>query len=307
VADAHNPHWSQLKEGGSVFGMRLLFFVYRVAGPLVFRIFLFPVVCYYVVFRRQSYHASRLYLARLRAFSSTAPAPRYWNVFAHFWSFGISLLDKLSVWSGKLTLASVVLHNQQVMEELLAANKGALMLISHLGNFEICQALSESMPGFKLTVLHHTRHAEKFNSVLNRHKAPSSITLHQVTDLDMGVAMQLGEKVGAGEFLALAGDRVAIGNPESAVTVDFLGQPAPFPSGPVILALALQVPIVTVFCIKEAGRYHIYFETLWQGGGVKRAERKGLIRAMIQRYAGRLEYYCLKAPLQWYNFYSFWH
>jgi predicted LPLAT superfamily acyltransferase len=307
VADANDLHWSQLKEGGSVLGMRLLLLVHRFGGPLVFRLFLFPVVCYYVLFRRQSYRASRLYLTRLRGFSRASPAPNFWHVFAHFWNFGISMLDKLNVWSGRLTLADVVLHNQQLMEGLLAAHKGALLLISHLGNFEICQALSERMPEFKLTVLHHTRHAAKFNSVLNRYKGTASITLHQVTDIDMGLAMQLGEKVGAGEFLALAGDRVAIANPDSAVTVDFLGNPAPFPSGPFILGLALQVPIITVFCIKEAGRYHIYFETLWDGGGVKRAARKGLMTELIQHYAGRLEYYCRKAPLQWYNFYSFWH
>lgn len=307
MADANNLHWSQLKEGGSVFGMRLLLFVHRFGGPLVSRIFLFPVICYYVLFRRQSYHASRLYLARLHEFSRAVPAPRFWHVFAHFWSFGIALLDKLGVWTGKITLADVVLHNQQLMEGLLAANKGGVMLLSHLGNFEICQALSESMPEFRLTVLHHTRHAGKFNSVLNRHKEVSAITLHQVTDLDMGFAIQLGEKVGAGEFLALAGDRVAISNSASAITIDFLGRAAPFPSGPFVLGLALQAPIVTVFCIKEAGRYHIYFETLWQGGGVKRAERKELLTELVRNYAARLEYYCQKAPLQWYNFYSFWH
>lgn len=307
MSDANNLHWSQLKEGGSVLGMRLLLVVHRFGGPLIFRIFLVPVICYYVLFRRQSYQASLLYLTRLRGFSGNSPAPRISSVFAHFWNFGISMLDKLSVWSGRLTLADVVLHNEQLMEGLLAGKKGGLLLISHLGNFEICQALSERMPDFNLTVLHHTRHAVKFNSVLNRYKGTSSIKLHQVTDIDMGLAMQLGEKVGAGEFLALSGDRVAINNPNSAVTIDFLGHPAPFPSGPFILGLALQVPMITVFCIKEAGRYHIYFETLWEGGGVKRGARKGLITELIRQYAGRLEYYCRKAPLQWYNFYSFWH
>jgi predicted LPLAT superfamily acyltransferase len=307
MANANALHWAQLKEGGTVFGMRLLLFVHRWGGPLIFRIFLFPVICYYVMFRRQSYRASRQYLMRLHEFGGALPAPRFWHVFAHFWSFGLTLLDKLGVWSGKITLADVDLHNEQVMLDLLAANKGGLLLISHLGNFEICQALSEKVPEFRLTVLHHTRHAVKFNSVLNRFKGNSSITLHQVTELDMGMAMQLGEKVGAGQFLALSGDRVAVDNPASAIAVDFLGQPAPFPSGPFVLGLALQAPIIAVFCIREAGRYNIYFEVLWQGGGVKRTERKALMTQLVRNYVARLEYYCQKVPLQWYNFYSFWH
>jgi predicted LPLAT superfamily acyltransferase len=307
MANANALHWAQLKEGGTVFGMRLLLFVHRWGGPLIFRTFLFPVICYYLVFRRQGYRASHEYLARLHRSSGVVPVPRFWHVFAHFWSFGISLLDKMSVWSGRITLADVELHNEQLMVELLRARQGGVLLISHLGNFEICQALSETMPEFRLTVLHHTRHAVKFNSVLNRHKGNSSITLHQVTELDMGVAMQLGEKVSAGQFLALSGDRVAVDNPASSLAVDFLGHSAPFPSGPFVLGLALQAPIITVFCIREAGRYNIYFEMLWPGGGVKRAERKALMNELVRNYAARLEYYCQKAPLQWYNFYSFWH
>ena len=306
-ANARAPHWSQLKEGGSVLGIRALLFVHRVGGALLFRLFLFPVICFYVIFRRHSYRASRFYLERLHEFSGAVPPPRFWHVFAHFWSFGIALMDKLSVWTGKITLADVVLHNQRLMEQLLAEGKGGVILISHLGNFEICQALSQGLPDFRLTVLHHTKHAVKFNTVLNPHKGASSIAVHQVTELDMGVAMQLGEKVGAGQFLALSGDRVAIDNPASSIEASFLGRAAPFPSGPFILARVLQAPIVTAFCIKEAGRYNIYFELLWEGGAVKRAERNALIPELIRKYAGRLEYYCQKAPLQWYNFYSFWH
>jgi predicted LPLAT superfamily acyltransferase len=302
-----NAHWSQLKEGGSVLGMHALLLVHRVGGPLLFRVFLFPVICFYVLFRRQSYRASRQYLERMHAVSGRVRSPRFWHVFAHFWSFGISLLDKLSVWSGKITLEQVTVHNSQFIEQLIAERKGGVILISHLGNFEVCQALSQRMPDFRLTVLHHTKHASKFNSVLNRHKGTSSITVHQVTELDMGIAMQLGEKVGAGEFLALSADRVAIDNPASSMKTQFLGKDAPFPTGPFVLGLALQQPVIMVFCIKEAGRYNIYFETLWVGGGVKRAERHALIAQLVGKYAGRLEYYCQKVPLQWYNFYSFWH
>lgn len=303
----NHPHWSQLKEAGSVTGMRILLFAYRWGGRVLFHILLFPVICFYVLFRRRSYRASLDYLTRVHAFTGTFPTPHIWHVFSHFWSFGTSLLDKLRVWTGAITLEDVTLHNQHIVDKLLAEKKGALLLISHLGNFEICQALSERIPDFLLTVLHHTRHAVKFNTILNQYKGSSSITLHQVTELDMGIAMQLGEKIGAGQFLAMAADRVAIANPASSRTLNFLGHPAPFPSGPFILGLVLQAPIITVFCIKDAERYHVYFDVLWEGGTVKRGARDLLIARLMQQYVEKLEYHCRRSPLQWYNFYPFWH
>jgi predicted LPLAT superfamily acyltransferase len=287
--------------------MRILLFAHRFGGQLIFRILLVPVICFYVIVRRQSQSASTDYLSRMHRFTGTFPAPRIWHVFLHFWNFAGALLDKLSVWSGEITLDDIVIHGRQTMDDLVAAKHGGLLLISHLGNFEICQALSEKIPDFRLTVLHHTRHATKFNQLLNQYKNASSIALLQVTDLDMGVAMQLSERVTSGEFLAMSADRIAIDNPGSAVTASFLGAPAPFPSGPFILGLTLQAPIVTAFCIKEAGRYNVYFETLWEGGEVRRRERTDVISGLMHAYVKRLEYYCQRAPLQWYNFYSFWH
>jgi len=128
----------------------------------------------------------------------------------------------------------------------------------------------------------------------------------QVSDLDMSVAMQLSEKISAGQFIAIAADRVAINNTERCARLDFLGHPAPFPVGPFVLATALQAPVLTIHCIRQAGRYHIYFEYLWHGGGINRRNRQQQIDNLMQGYVQRLQHYCLQAPWQWYNFYPFW-
>ena len=51
------------------------------------------------------------------------------------------------------------------------------------------------------------------------------------------------------------------------------------------------------------------------GMGQQRGERVELpprardeaIGRYVAEYAARLEYYCREAPLQWFNFYDFWH
>jgi len=286
--------------------MRLLLAVYRYGGRWLFRGCLLPVIGFYVVFQRSSYRASRDYLDKMHGANSAFPRPRAWHSFYHLWHFGDALLDKLGVWMGRITRQDVVLHNGHIIDELLARKQGALILISHLGNFEICQALSETRPNLRLAVLHHTQNAMKFNRVLNDYNQGSEVELLQVSDIDIALAMQLSEKISTGQFLAIAADRVAVDNMNRSSTVDFLGHPAAFPTGPFVLATALQAPVLTIHCIRREGRYHIHFEYLWQGGVVARRNRDQKIQDMMKTYVQRLEHYCLKAPWQWYNFYPFW-
>jgi len=53
-------------------------------------------------------------------------------------------------------------------------------------------------------------------------------------------------------------------------------------------------------------RYRIHFEPLADFSQVERADRDVAIRAAIDRYASRLEYYCRLAPYNWFNFIDFW-
>ncbi|MFA5496225.1 MAG: hypothetical protein WC247_15780, partial [Porticoccaceae bacterium] len=234
------------------------------------------------------------------------PRPRPWHVIRHLWSFAVTLHDKFAVWKGELRRDDVALYHSEIIDELLAARRGALILISHLGNFEICQALSQTRPKLRLTVLQHTAHAAKFNRVLGGYNRDSAVELLQVADLDIAAAIRLNEKITAGEFIAIAADRVAIDNAAKSATRDFLGHPAHFPAGPFALAMALQAPVLTVHCIKQGGRYHIHFDYLWRGGAVVRRQRDERRDALIDAYVTRLETFCLAAPWQWYNFFPFW-
>ena len=300
-------HWANIAESGTIIGMRILVFVYRVGGPWLFKVFLFPVICFYFLVKSDSRQTSREYLHRVRRKAKQLPPVTLLLNFKHFWQFSLALIDKFAIWTGKIKLEQVVLHNLELVDQMVANKQGGIIAISHLGNFEICHALSQSHPGVKLTVLHHTKHAEKFNQVFNQYTNKSTVQMLQVTDMDAALAVQLSEKIEHGEFIAIAADRVPINNPSAIVACEFLGEPANFPRGPYILANALAVPMLLLICIKQQGIYHIYFETLSEGGKVKRFEREAFIRKTAERFAKRLEYYTCKAPLQWFNFYDFWH
>ncbi len=299
-------HWAEIAETGTILGIRILVFAYRLGGPWLFKIFLFPVICFYFLIRSDSRQISREYLHRVQGKAKQLPPVTLLLSFKHFWQFALTLIDKFAIWMGKIKLQQVVLHNLELVDQLVANKQGGIIAISHLGNFEICHALSQSHPGFKLTVLHHTKHAEKFNQVFNQYTDESTVQMLQVTDMDAALAMQLSEKVGRGEFIAIAADRVPINNPSATVACEFLGESANFPRGPYVLANALAVPMLLLICIKQQGTYHIYFETLSEGGKVARSEREAFIHKTAEKFAKRLEYYTCEAPLQWFNFYDFW-
>ena len=50
----------------------------------------------------------------------------------------------------RLALAAATLHQPELIDEFLAAKRGGIFLISHLGNFEICRCLSITRPGTRL-------------------------------------------------------------------------------------------------------------------------------------------------------------
>ncbi len=303
----HQTHWANIGEAGATTGMRFLLGCYKLGGAPLFKLFLFPVMVYFFVFRSQARQHSQAYLQRAIPGFTPQAGGAYRLGFAHFWSFALALIDKLAVWMGRIKLADVAIHNDELIEDLLARKQGALFLISHLGNFEICRCLSARHTNLRLTVLMHTKHAQKFNRLLEEQVGESNIDIIQVTEITPATAMMLSERAERGEFIAIAGDRVAVTHPENCLLVNFLGDQAPLPVGPFMLASILRTPLIALFCLREQGRYQIYFEQLSASVQVSRMHRREQLTQLAQAYAERLEYFCRREPLQWFNFFDFWH
>jgi predicted LPLAT superfamily acyltransferase len=79
------------------------------------------------------------------------------------------------------------------------------------------------------------------------------------------------------------------------------------PVGPYVLASVLECPVHLLFCLRRPAGYRVYFEPFCTQVRWQRAQRDAIIADLAQRFAARLEHYLLMEPLQWYNFYPFWH
>lgn len=280
--------------------------MYRLMGRRGYQCFLYPVMVYFYLTRRRSRKASARYLDRIRDYLPLEQGKGL-STFRHFMKFGEILLDKLLVWMGEIGRDDVVFENPSQFEKLDQQKRGGVIVVSHLGNTEVCSALAHQMPDIRLTLLVYTQHAVKFNTLLKQVNQASRIDMVQVTDMTPALAMLLSERVENGEYVVLAGDRTPVtGGDKRAVRVDFLGSPAPFPQGTFLLAGLLKCPVYWMFCIKQSTRYHIFLEQFSDQFKWDRRHREKDIEQAVQAYANRLGDYCQKAPLQWFNFFDFW-
>jgi predicted LPLAT superfamily acyltransferase len=163
------------------------------------------------------------------------------------------------------------------------------------------------MPGLKLTVLTHTKHAARFNRLLAQLDPESQLNLMEVTELSPVTAMLLSDKIAQGEFVAIAGDRIPVSQNPRIALAQFLGATAPFPVGPYILASLLQCPTYLMFSMRTGDTSEIHFQLFRESIRLPRRRRDEALAGLVAVYAGRLEHFCLRAPLQWSNFYDFWH
>jgi predicted LPLAT superfamily acyltransferase len=299
------PHWAAINEASCVAGMRLLFWVCRVAGRWPFRLVLYPVLVWYVATQPAARRVSRDYLARVGRYATVPQGVL--GVLRHFAAFAENILDKMLLWGGAFDTSTVATHGAAPLLELIAARRGALLVCSHLGNLDLCRVMAHQVPGLTLTVLVHTRHAQAFNAMLARIDPRSTLNLLQVTEVTPATAMLLAERVARGEFVVIAGDRVPVAPGGRVARADFLGAGAAFPVGPYILASVLDCPIYALFARPDGAGHGLYFELLAESVKLARKGRDAQLAALAGQYAARLEHHCVRAPLAWFNFYDFWH
>ncbi len=296
-------HWASVHEFGFVAGMKLLFWLYKKIGRWPFRLILYPVLFWYLLFRPSARHASQIYLRHVNR--RQAIRTDLVKVIAHFAAFAEMMLDKMLLWSGSVDPASICTAGTELIEQLIAEKRGAVFICSHLGNADFSRILSGNHRS-QITILAHTKHARMFNQLLSAMNPLSQLNVVQVTEMTPDTAMMLATKVADGEFIMIAGDRIPVAPEPRVVMAEFLGEPAPFPVGPYVLASVLQCPLYMLFSAKIADRVVVQVELLRESVRLPRNNRDEQLVRLVADYARHLESHCLQSPLQWFNFYDYW-
>lgn len=306
-------HWSEQTESGTYYGMKLLLAIYSVFGRQVFKWCLKPVMFYYSLFAKKTISVSSEYLANLKNYAEQQQIqlPQNLTVYRHISSFAETMLDKLAAWKGDFSVKNLTIHHEDVITAAKNQPRGCVILGSHLGNLELCRALSKRHNNLKINALVFTEHAQRFNAVMKAVNPDSGLNIIQVSEIGPDTAIMLDQKIEAGEWVVIVGDRTSASVETKVIWADFLGKPAPFPQGPFLMASILKAPVYLLFGLrddsKKEAHFDIYFEHFSDKISLPRGQREQALQTVAAQYAKRLQFYTLKAPLQWYNFFNFWN
>lgn len=300
-------HWAALAERGSSLGLWILATIFRLFGRRVCLAIMSPVVLFFFLTGVEQRRASMTYLDRARRAGLLPARPGWFLSFRHFMAFGGAALDKFAAWTGSIPASDVQEDDTGEFEASKNSGQGALVLTAHLGNPEVIRAIASLTNRARVNVLVHTAHAVRFNALISAFSKSSSVRMIQVTEIGPDTAILLQAAIENGEWIVMVGDRVPVTGNGRISWAPFLGEPAPFAQGPYILGAILKCPVYLLFCLRTSKKFQIYFEPFAKQIDLPRGDRNKAIARYVSRYAARLEYYVGLAPLQWFNFFDYWH
>jgi predicted LPLAT superfamily acyltransferase len=293
-------HWSKQTERTNLFWLSVLSYSATVLGRGFLAALCLPIAFFFLLTATEPRRMSRDYLARV-----LPQKPRWWHIFKHFYTFARVSSDRLLFLSGRTEKFDLEFHGAELVQEYARQGQGCLLLVSHIGSFDAMRVPAveeEKIPIRILIDKQHNRAATQILEKLNPTLAEGMI------DADMGpseLALSVHDALKKGDMVGIMADRPA--PTESVRALEFLNQPANFPTGPWKLAMALKVPVILCFAIYKGGnRYQVQFCKASDGAPTIRAERLHKLEEQMQFYVQKLQYFTRENPYNWFNFYDFW-
>jgi len=299
-------HWADMEEAGFYWGLKSLAAIYRIAGRRVCLAAMYPVLLAFFLYKSSARLAIHEFLERVSEHQGSMK-PTYWTGFKNFVAFGGAALDKLSAWNGDIGRSQLSFPgDMKSLFEIDPEKKGAILLVSHLGNVEVIRALASLNQPRPITVLVHTKHAKRFNSLMARFNPDSQLRLVEVDEISPDVAMHLRSCIDRGEWIVIAADRPPVSGRENVINVSFLGKMAPFALGPYVLAHILEAPVFMVAALRKGDVFEIVWSKLSEKISLPRKNRMATAEKWAKLYAQWLEALAIENPHQWFNFFAFW-
>jgi predicted LPLAT superfamily acyltransferase len=294
----HTRRWTDLPERGTPVMLRLIHWTATAVGRWAARLLLYPTTLYFVFSAHTARRMSYQYLKRMRG----RPA-HWWHVFRHFHCFAATILDRVYLLTGAFQHFEIKFHHREILHHQVESGQGCILLGSHLGSFEVLRALGVTRAEFPLKVLMDVVHNEnitRFLDTLNPEIANTVIVPDRPDTL-----LKVKESLDAGYLVGTLGDRPT--SDGKTAQCQFLGAPATFPIGAILIAAMMHCPVILFFGLYHGGnRYEIFFERFTEEIVLNRDRRAEDIQHWTQRYVDRLEHYARLAPYNWFNFYPFW-
>jgi predicted LPLAT superfamily acyltransferase len=242
--------------------------------------------------------ASRAWLTRALGRPATLG-----DVYRHYDTFAVTLLDRVYFLSGRWDYFDIRLHGEAALRAIVTRGAGCVLLGAHLGSFEALRAAAVFGAHWPLVMLMDNANARKAARAFAAVNPELSGMIIEAGTPDSLIRAKA--RLDAGALLGILGDRLRPA--DIGVPCPFFGADARFPEAPYVIAGVLGAPVVLCFALyRGARRYDVHFEVLRDPLELPRADRAAAIAAAAREYVARLEHYARSAPYNWFNFYDVW-
>jgi len=298
--DEHErDNWLSQGERGTVFLIHTTFRLAQLIGRTLMKPLVFVIALFYRLTDKKAVRASRDWLRQVHG-----SEPTFWQVFRHIHTFAQVTLDRIFLVSGKSRAFTFTRTGDHFLAQQFASGRGAVLLGGHLGSFEAMRSGGEE-DRIKINILGHFANAKMINALLEKLDPERAATVIHIGDDPVGQMARVHDRIEAGDFVALLGDRTGLN--ERTVEATFFGRKARFPAGPFLLASLMKCPVYLTFGLyRRPNRYDLSCEPFADSLHLPRRNRAAALQEVVQRYADRLEHYARSAPENWFNFYDFW-
>ena len=291
--------WVAKPESGTLGLLRAMTALSLRCGRRLSRQVLYLIVCYYWLAAPATARHIRRYQRRVL----THP-PRARDRFAQLLSFATCVHDRVFLLNDRFAGFELEVHNENLLQRVLAQGSGCFLMGAHLGSFEITRSFGAQHPQVAVAMAMYAENARKISAVLAAINPRSQLAIIPLGSID--AMLQIRARLEAGAFVGMLADRT-LGD-EPVVELEFLGSSALFPLGPWRAAALMRRPVLFVaglYC--GANRYRIVVDEVADFTATEPAGRQAAIQDAVIRYVKILEGYCRQYPYNWFNFFDFWH
>jgi len=194
--------------------------------------------------------------------------------------------------------------------ESVTESQGGVLLMSHLGNWEMAATLLRQQKNdLKLLLYMGIKEKEGVERMQKDNLRSSGITIVGVERENSSpfAALEGIRFLQSGGFVSMAGD-IVWRDDQRTVIVTFLGHDAFLPAAPFIFALVSGAPLFVFFAFRSGkNRYHFTLSDPIPIQSSTRKERSEAISRAAQQYANLLERALREHPFEWYHFDRFIH
>jgi predicted LPLAT superfamily acyltransferase len=289
--------------------MRERFYAILTALSKIFGTWLFALTArgiaagYFFLFPRRAAVSAHFYRT---LFADRSRWYAWWCAWRQFQNFTTVFLDRYLLHDSD-TIA-YTFEGREHLIDAVRQGRGGILLMSHMGNWEVAARLLRStIPDLRLMLYMGRRAKEQIERLQKEDLAASGIRVI-AADQASGSPFDLVEGVGflkSGGFVSIAGD--VVWRPDQRVVpARFFGHTVQLPEAPFMLALVSGAPLYVFFTsIRGPRRYHFFVSGPMGVVADDRAQRRPAVVRAAQGYAERLEEQVRRNPLEWYHFEPF--